>query len=119
MNDPLYGRARRLQHQRSTPNTTLRSLQTTTPNFSLLSNPAPPNPLTTMFRPLTPMIQLPNGDHISLPDLMDLVTTQRFSSPPHFYHAPTIGPEPIFRNGRDRFPIWELHWHSATPDNSD
>ena len=72
-----------------------------------------------MFRPLTPMIQLPNGDHISLPDLMDLVSTQRFSSPPHFYRAPTIGPEPIFRNGRDRFPIRELRWHSVTADNSD
>src|SRR6266702_1075942 len=101
MNDPPYRRAHRLQHQRSTPTTTLHSLQITTPNISLLSDPAPPNPIATMFRPLTPMIQLPNGDHISLPDLMDLVSTQHFSSPPHFYHAPTIGPEPIFRNGHD------------------
>ena len=112
-NDPPYGRARKLLRQKSMPDSAIRSLQPST--STNLPPQAPLLPIPTM--PITPMIQLPGGNRISLADLMDLIATQRFSSPPHFYHAPTTGPQPIFRNGRDRFPIRDLRWHSAVTHN--
>jgi len=112
MNDPPYGRARKLLRQKSMPDTTTHSMQPTSSTNPMPQIPLPPIPTST-----TPMIQLPDGNRISLADLMDLIATQRFSSPPHFYRAPTMGPEPIFRNGRDRFPIRELRWHTAATNN--
>ena len=113
MIDPPYGRARKLLRQKSMPDTAPHSLPS-----SSSTNPPPLAPLPPIpTAPATPMIQLPDGHRISLADLMDLVATQRFSSPPHFYREPTMGPQPIFRNGRDRFPIRELRWHSTVTNN--
>ena len=49
---------------------------------------------------------------------MELISTKTFSSPVHVYIEPTLtGPIPTFKNGRDRFPMRELRWHSASVDN--
>src|SRR6266568_8299670 len=49
---------------------------------------------------------------------MSLISTKTFSSPVHVYIEPTLtGPIPTFINGRDRFPMRELRWHSASVDN--
>src|SRR6266568_1956848 len=103
MTQPAYEYARQLNRQKSKPNTTQ----------SQSSNPLPLIPTAA-----TSMIQLPDGTHIALEDLMELIAAQRFSSPIHLYHQPNpMVPMPIFRHGRDRFPTRELRWHSAAVNN--
>ena len=49
---------------------------------------------------------------------MHLISTKQFSTPVHIYQEPTLTePSPIFRHGRDHFPMRELRWHSASVDN--
>jgi len=124
MSMPPYERARLLNRQKPMHNHTSHSQESalSQPTLQLppLDIPVPRTPLPPISTPVTRMITLPSGDQISLPDLMDLLVTQRFSSPPHFYRLPTsMGPQPIFRNGRDRFPTRDLRWHTPSTHDPD
>ena len=122
MTQPAYEYARQLNRQKSMPNTTQSqsssSVAPVTQSLPFLNNISPLDPLPLIPTAATPMIQLPDGTHIALEDLMELIAAQRFSSPIHLYHQPNpMVPMPIFRHGRDRFPTRELRWHSAAVNN--
>jgi hypothetical protein len=73
-------------------------------------NPPPPIPTFS-----SDTIRLPNGDRIPIDELLKLISTQTFSTPPHVYQPPTLtGPIINFRQGQDHFPAWECWWHSST-----
>jgi len=124
MTMPPYERARLLNRQRSMANISSHSQGSTSSQLTLRPSspdkpepqiPLPPIPIST-----PPMITLPSGEQISLPDIMELLAIQRFSSPPHFYRTPTsMGPQPIFRNGCDRFPTRDLRWHTPSTYDPD
>ena len=66
----------------------------------------------------TAMVKLPGGEEISVSEIMHLISTKRFSTPVHIYQEPILTePSPNFTRGRDRFPMRELRWHSASVDN--
>jgi hypothetical protein len=122
MTQPAYEYARQLNRQKSMPNTTQSqsssSVAPVTQSLPFLNNISPLDPLPLIPTAATPMIQLPDGTHIALEDLMELIAAQRFSSPIHLYRQPNpMVPMPIFRHGRDRFPTRELRWHSAAVNN--
>jgi len=49
---------------------------------------------------------------------MHLISMKQFTTPVHIYREPTLTePTPTFRHGRDRFPMRELRWHSASVNN--
>ncbi len=80
----------------------------------------PPAEFPQTMQPLSsgPMIPLPSGDMISLNDILPLISTKTFSTPVHNYIEPTLsGPQPIFQNGRNRFPMRQLRWHSPSTSN--
>jgi hypothetical protein len=72
----------------------------------------PPPPIPTVP---SDMIRLPNGERIPIDELLGLISTQTFSTPPHVYRPPTVlGPTIIFRQGQDRFPARERRWNSSS-----
>src|SRR6266446_6770702 len=87
-----YEYARQLNRQKSMPNTTQSqsssSVVPVTQPLPFLNNISPLDPLPLIPTAATPMIQLPDGTHIALEDLMELIAAQRFSSPIHLYRQP-------------------------------
>src|SRR6267378_956779 len=77
MTQPTYEYARQLNRQKSMPNTTQSqsssSVASVTQSLPFLNNISPLDPLPTIPTAATPMIQLPDGTHIALEDLMELI----------------------------------------------
>lgn len=118
--------ASKLAHQKSLP-----ALSTQTEIYErhrnspyLAQRPLPP-PLPQPQNPPPPIptapsghIRLPNGDRIPVDELLQLISTQMFSTPPHIYREPTVlGPAIIFKQGQDRFPARVRRLDSSSVNN--